>query len=189
LIAVCVCGQSETYEKHYSAIASDIYDQKVTLVPELQKRLKAIAPTDEEFVLAFANLSLTQAKIARYYFRELEKTANPSYEGWDPTNDETAVNLEHVLPKRKGSEWTSFDEESHKTYRNRLGNRLGNQCLLDASTNSALGNSLYSEKHAALLQSTFVTTRWAAEADEWSGEVIKVRQKRLASFASETWPL
>ena len=183
--ATVVGGQRGTYEKHYSSISRDIYAKTLTSVAELQKRLKAIAPTDEDFVTAFASLSLTQAKVARYYLREMEKAANTSYEGWDPTNDETAVNLEHVLPKRKGSEWDGFDEESHKTYRN----RLGNQCLLDAHTNSSLGNSHYSDKQEALKKSTFATNRWAAESDEWSAETIRNRQQKLAELAPETWPL
>ncbi len=183
--ATVVGGKRGTYEKHYSDIAKEIYRKALTRPDELKQRLKEIAPTDELFVEAFENLSLTQAKVARYYLRELEKTANPSAGDWDPSSDETTVNLEHVLPKRKGSEWENFDEESHRTYRN----RLGNQCLLNAKNNSTLGNTGFEDKVATLKDSCFVTTQWAAESGEWSGEVIRIRQVKLAKLAPQTWPL
>ena len=183
--ATVVGGQRGTYEKHYSSIASEVYKKSVTQVDELASKLRLIAPTDEVFIEAFENLSISKAKLARFFLRELEKTANPSTSGWDPVNDETEVNLEHILPKRKGNEWEGFDDESHKTYRN----RLGNQCLLNATTNSSIGNSCFSDKHAALSSSDYVTTKWAAESESWSGGLIKARQQRLAKLAPTTWPL
>jgi len=183
--ATVVGGRRGTYEAHYSAISSEIYEKRITAPAELLRKLRDIAPNDEEFFEAFKTLSLSQAKVARYLLRELEKATAGNTVEWNPTDDETVVNVEHVLPKRKGAEWAGFDAETHRTYRN----RLGNQCLIDAKINARIGNNSFADKLHHLKMSSFQTTQWAGESNEWTTETIRTRQEKLAKLAVEAWRL
>ena len=57
-------------------------------------------------------------------------------------NEETVINLEHILPENPSDEWKHLDAETARTnYK-----RLGNMVLLQATKNNAIGNKGFDEK-------------------------------------------
>jgi hypothetical protein len=61
--------------------------------------------------------------------------------------------------------------------------------LLQASKNTLIANSPFSDKKSVLKDSTFDFTRDVGKSKEWRKEDINARQKNLANWAVKTWPL
>ncbi|MDC1434108.1 HNH endonuclease family protein [Flavobacteriaceae bacterium] len=102
-----------------------------------------------------------------------------------PNNDETIVNLEHVLPKKLNDDWSGFDEDEHKLYFK----RLGNMTILNSRKNSRIGNKSFTEKTPIYEESEFVITSEIATNPTWTKELINSRQKQLSSDALKCWKM
>jgi len=92
--------------------------------------------------------------------------------------------IEHVLPESPGDDWQQFDEQQREasTY------RLGNMTLLDSNPNRRLGNTGFTERRRAYLESEFAITRKLAEEfDAWTVDKIGSRQGWMAKQASSIW--
>lgn len=111
-------------------------------------------------------------------------TAQGEKEPWYiPTSDPSVINLEHVLPKKPGTQWpqsTSGDAEIYC-------HRLGNQVLLRASENSGLQNSPFAQKKKVFVDCPYILTSQIAEFVDWTPDSIKSRQQNLADLAVKTW--
>jgi hypothetical protein len=92
--------------------------------------------------------------------------------------------LEHILPQSPSDGWDVSDEVAIGHYR-----RLGNLVLLQATVNSEIGNSSFSEKKKHLRESAFYLTSMVATEKEWGPIQIARRQQKLAELAKDTWPL
>ena len=131
-------------------------------------------------------MRISQDFIARYLLRALEMKAKGVSEPENiPNDEENVINVEHILPEHPENNWPNIDPEMASA----LYKRLGNMVLMQASKNSLIGNSTFSEKKKVLKDSAFALTNEVAKESKWEGKQIKERQARLARLAVETWPM
>jgi Protein of unknown function DUF262/Protein of unknown function (DUF1524) len=182
-----VGGRGGLLDRNYALLAALVGGRKITTARQLADvAVKDIVPNDSLFETSFATARVSQARLARYYLRALEKQRKKEDEPeWVPSDDEKAINLEHVLPENPGDEWPAVrTDDALAHYR-----RLGNLAILQAKRNSLLGNKGFAEKRETLGTSTFAWTSEIAKNEEWGPKQIEVRQRMLARVAVETWPL
>lgn len=173
-------------ERHYSERAREITAGEITTAAQLTKAMLTEVPTDAEFRDAFSVATVSQAYLARYYLRALEKAAAKEAEPeLVPNPNEEEINLEHVLPLKTEGNWPQFDGESEKAYQKRIGNLV----LLQFKVNSAQKSGPFSKKKTSLSQSKFKLTSEVGAAPKWDKKAIEIRQKELAELAIKTWPL
>jgi hypothetical protein len=173
-------------EKHYSDRAQDIHAGKIKTAAQLSKAMLDVAPSDGEFEKAVATTTVSQAYLARYYLRALEKqAAGETQPELVPNANEEEVTLEHVLPLKPESNWPQFDPESAKAYQRRLGNMV----LLQQKLNSSLRSSAFSRKRTVLAKSEYVLTSRVGKLGDWTPQAIDKRQRQLAELAVRAWPL
>jgi hypothetical protein len=178
--------RSGSVELPLAEAANLVYGEEIDSVAKLRTKLAAIIPTDRDFREACENARVSNSQLARYYLRSLEMAAKGEKEPWFmPTDDRSIINLEHVLPKKPEGNWPSFDEESVKSY----ANRLGNLALLRASNNSELESDAFSDKRVVYAASPYLLTNQIGELAEWTPEAITNRQRQLAQLAVKTWPI
>ena len=178
-------GRSGAVEESYAACAVKVVEGKITTAKEIFTEMKRIIPNDAVFEEEFAKARVSKTFLARYYLRALElyKKRQPDPE-WVP-NESTVINLEHVLPQNPGVGWSNIDVDTADAYYK----RLGNMALMQATKNSIIGNSKFSDKQAALKASTYFLTKEIGEESSWTQSEIDGRQKRLAQLAVKTWPI
>jgi len=173
-------------EETIAGAAHALFTQKIATLADIKKQLSAIIPSDPVFKLEFETAQVIKAILARYYLRSLEMAAKGEPEPWFfPVNDPSIINLEHVLPKKPGTNWPEFAAEEVEIY----ANRLGNQVLLRASDNSIVKNDPFANKKPVLAASPYVLTNQIANVGTWNVAAISGRQKRLAELALIAWPI
>ncbi len=178
-------GRGGLLDRHYGLRAQEIGTGQITTTKQLAKRMGDVVPADAVFESAFADARVSNAGLARYYLRALErKVKNQSDPELLPNEDEGSVNLEHILPENPGTEWNIDPETAMAYYK-----KIGNMALLRAQVNVALGNGSFADKKPHLAASELVLTAEAGAEDMWGAAQIIERQKRLARLAIETWPL
>ena len=144
-----------------------------------------VIPNDALFKTAFSQQRVSQAFLARYYLRALEQREKGLDEPeFVPTDDEQAVNLEHILPENPGKNWPDFDADSASAYYK----RLGNMAILHAKKNVLVGNGKFADKRQALKDSPYLLTSDVGKQPTWGPKQINERQAKLADLAVETWP-
>ena len=178
-------GRSESVEKIFSACAYEITTEKIKTAKDLQARVTAVIPSDRSFETEFATAKVFKAHLARYYLRALEMQAKNVPEPEFVPNEDTVINLEHILPENPGTGWATVDPEDAQAYYARIGNMV----LLQASVNSAIGNVGFAGKKPHFAKSQYMLTSMVAEKEDWGMEEIKDRQQKLAKIAVKTWPL
>jgi len=178
-------ARGETVEDAYASRAQDIAAKRIKTAKELAAALAPVVPSDAEFEAAFQVARVSKSYLARYYLRAMEMMAkgNPEPE-WLP-NDDSVINLEHVLPENPGANWPDIPPDSAAA----VYNRIGNLVLLQASKNSLVGNAHFDDKRATLKASTYLLTAEVGKCRKWSPKEIDERQTRLATLAVTTWPL
>ena len=153
---------------------------------DLKGKLNGMTPGDEEFRRAFEAARVSRAQLARYYLRALEMAAAGEREPWFmPTQDPTVINLEHILPKKPEGNWPQFSVDEAAMYVN----RLGNQVLLQASSNAALKSERFADKRRLYGTSPYRLTRMVADVEDWTPHHIARRQEELARLALIAWPV
>lgn len=182
---ICGGGRGGDMERNYCDMANSVHTGKVKNVTQLDAAAVGVVPTDAQFQAAFATARVNVAKLARYFLRSLERTAeNQPNPEWI-VNDSTAINLEHIMPSAPSDEWpnvTERDIESH-------GNRLGNHVLLQADINTQIDRHDFATKKEAYKKSSFSLTSHVAQAADWGVSQIESRQKVLAELAVKTWKI
>ena len=178
--------RSASVELPLATAAYDVFDGGITDVSKLKEVLSHITPSDGEFREATATTRVANAKLARYYLRSMEMTANNESEPWFvPTQDPSVINLEHILPKKPEGNWPQFMADEAATYVN----RLGNQVLLKAKDNSGLRSAPFASKQAVYTNSPYALTCSVSDAKDWTASAIDSRQRELADLAVQTWPV
>jgi hypothetical protein len=181
-----VGGRGGVLDKLWGTRAHDVESGKVKTAKELVAAMGDSVPSDLLFETHFADARVSATHLARYYLRALElqvkEEKEPSYV---PNDEETAINLEHILPESPQKGWSHLDEETATAYYKKIGNLV----LLQAKANTDAGNGPFAEKKKILGASGFVLTREVAESKTWGVDEIKARQKRLAVLAVKTWPM
>jgi hypothetical protein len=180
-----VGGRGGLLDRNYSVRAQEVSKQSIKNAAQLTTALDII-PSDVLFETSFSEVRISQDFIARYLLRALElKLKGDSEPENVPNDEESAINVEHILPEHPGSNWPNVDSEVASA----LYKRLGNMVLMQASKNSLIGNNSFSEKKKVLKESEFVLTSETAKQSQWEGTQIKQRQARLAKLAVQTWPI
>jgi hypothetical protein len=175
-----------TMERHYSDRAKDVQGGTIKTANKLQKAMKPIVPTDEQFRTAFATATVSTKYLARYYLRALEQTnSGQAQPELVPNPNEDEVNLEHVLPQKPGNSWPQFTADQALAY----SRRLGNMVLMASSSNSLASNAPFSDKKKYYAGSQFLLTKSISGLNEWTIGRIETRQQELADLAVETWNL
>jgi hypothetical protein len=177
--------RSGSVENPLAMTAKGVFDGTIETAQGLKKALASLTPTDQEFRSAFETARVSNAKLARYYLRSIELTAQSEAEPYFiPQNDQQIINLEHILPKKPEEHWPNWTEEDVRLYTT----RLGNLALLRASDNSKLKSEAFSEKKKVYAACPYELTSQVAGLDEWTRDTITQRQKKLAQIAVKTWP-
>jgi hypothetical protein len=172
-------------EQSYAEQSKQIYDGKITTTKELADALIKVIPSDSQFEAEFTLAQISKSKLARYLLRSLELKEKGNSEPEFVPNEETVINLEHVLPENPNADWTHIDAETARTYYKRLGNMV----LLQAAKNNAIGNKGFNEKKPILKTSAYILTSQVAKKSTWGANEIAERQKKLAELAVKTWSL
>jgi hypothetical protein len=180
-----VGGRGGLLDRNYSLRAQEVSNKTIKNAAQLTTALN-IVPSDALFEQAFSEVRVSQDFIARYLLRALEMKAKGSPEPENiPNDEENVINVEHILPEHPEDNWPNIDKDMASA----LHKRLGNMVLMQASKNSLIGNSAFSEKKKVLKESAFALTSEVAKESRWEAKQIKERQAELAKLAVETWPI
>jgi len=182
---ICGGGRGGDMERNYCDMANAIHTGKIKSVAEIDKAAVGIVPTDAQFESFFATARVNVSKLARYFLRSLERTAEGQKNPEWIVNDDAAINLEHVMPATPSVEWPNIQERDIESHANRLGNLV----LLQADINTEIDKHDFATKTKAYKKSTFQLTSHVAEAKEWGVKEIETRQKTLATLAVKTWKI
>ena len=180
-----VGGRGGMLDTQYSRRAHEIGRGEITKARELRDKMRKYVPSNEEFEQAFATAHISRNWLARYLIRAIEKTRkdlpHPEYVENKDAHD---VNLEHVLPLRPGPGWKVDPDlaDSLHTF-------IGNMALLSSNKNTEAANNSFDEKKSILAGSGYMFTKEIAACKDWGRDEILDRQRRMAGYASKTWPL
>lgn len=181
-----VGGRGGLLDTNYARVSLEIGSGVIKTAKALADSLANIAPSDEAFEAEFASARVSEASLARYYLRALEKSRNqlPSPEVM-PIEDRNKLTLEHVLPENPGSNWPAFTPDDAKAFCRRIGNLV----LMISTQNALVGNSSFAVKKPILFASGLALTKMVGKVANWTREEIAKRQQELAEEALKTWPI
>lgn len=188
IVRLTVSGtlSSGIFERQFSITAMKIRNDEIRNQNELLESLKTITPSDERFQEAFQTLTISNSSIAKYLLSTIENyRRNDKGSDLIPNNDETIVNLEHILPKNLTDKWSDFNEEEHKLFFK----RLGNMTILNSHKNSRIGNKSFGDKISVFSDSEFIITKEIAKSSVWNKESIIARQNQFALDAIKCWKM
>lgn len=174
-----------TIEKLYAELALLIRENKIRNATALLTELTKKVPTNAEFLDEFRNVRVSKDYLARFYLRQLERYSNGSLGGLVVSESTADITLEHILPETLTPQWALFDDDTHASNIN----RIGNLCLLAEDDNASLGNGSFAAKKKAYSSSSMSLTRVVAGEKNWTAKEIDARSAKLASLAVKTWPL
>ncbi len=188
IVRLIVSGtlSSGVFERHFSITAMKIRNEEIKNQDDLLEGLKSLTPSDERFKEAFQTFTISNSTIAKYILSTIENfRRNDQGSELIPNNDETVVNLEHILPKKMNENWSGFDEDEHKLYFK----RLGNMTILNSRKNSRIGNKSFEEKSPIFTDSEFIITKEISIDSQWTKKSISVRQNQFANDAINCWKM
>ncbi len=179
-------GRGGLLDRNYAQAAHEIGKKTIKTASELTNMLASIIPSDAAFQTAFSEARVSAAPLVRYYLRSLEK----KYKGeeqpeWVPSDEETVINLEHILPENPQNEWPHIAAETASVYYKRIGNMV----LMQAKDNSIIGNVAFDQKEPILAASPYAFTSMVGKYSKWGTVEIEDRQRILAEWAVKTWPI
>ena len=167
-------------------VSQDIHEKRIYNFDQFKEEMAPISYSDVEFTNAFSEYTTTNTVFARYLLRSIEQARKEESEPWYVLNeDANAITLEHILPKKPLNNWEAFSVEEHQYHVN----KLGNQTLMQASTNSHDQSSEFGSKIEGYSNSPYLITREVADCEDWTATSISERQKALAKTAKLAWPL
>jgi len=173
-------------DEGYAKLSNKIYIGEIKTTDDLKNEGASIVINDAAFKSAFETVRVGTAKLAKYYLRSLETTASGQEDPEFIPNDDSVINLEHILPssidERYWPDVTKSDAEAYLK-------RLGNMCLLKAKRNSDIGNLSFIEKKPTYKESAYQLTNQLASLSGWNTIEIENRQKIMADLAVKTWAI
>ncbi|MBL8188648.1 MAG: DUF262 domain-containing protein [Acidobacteria bacterium] len=179
-------GQNpKVQEGVYNKAARGIFTGAITKALQVERELKDVYPSDEEFVSAFSTKTLNakrSRKLVRYILYSLEnQLAAQAYNFEDDFGT-----IEHILPERPSPEWEEFfkpEEQASFVF------RLGNYTLLESGKNSTdCQNRLFLDKLPIYQTSKYQMTRQIAYP-EWTPSQVRSRQEQMAKWAKTVWKI
>jgi hypothetical protein len=98
------------------------------------------------------------------------------------------VTMEHILPRNpKGGLWRKHFRSDADVKAYAL--RLGNVTMLSSAHNQEVGIKDWPQKRLVLASSSFVLSRHAAKADEWTPRTIADRTEELIALLFRQWDI
>jgi len=160
---------------------------RIKKLQQLKNILKDLVPQDKEFKDAFGIATVSKEKLARYYLRAIENfKSGGNMPELIVNNNPDSVNLEHILPKKPGSNYPSFNAEQYESYLK----RIGNLTIMNTKLNNEQKSSKFTNKKTEYKKSKIEITKALAEYEgDWKPEYIEKRQNDLADLAIKTWSL
>ena len=187
-VRLMIAGSTRTgsVEEGIAEAAHEIFSGSLTTARDIKRKLSHLTPSDATFAAAFETATVSNRKLARYYLRSMELSAQGEREPWHiPNDDRSEINLEHVLPEKPEGNWPKFSDDEVKLYCK----RIGNLCLLRARDNSTAKSAGFSTKAPIYTQSPYELTKQIGTAHDWTVVEITDRQRTLAPIAVKTWPI
>jgi hypothetical protein len=176
-------GRGGTLEDAYAERAKEVSEGEIITAKKLASEMLSVVPSDVQFGSAFASATVSKSHLARYYLRALEMKIKGEPEPELVPNEDTVINLEHVMPVNPKKGWEHIPaDDATLNYR-----RIGNMVLLQASKNNELGNKPFPEKRPTLKASPYLLTKMVGQKSSWDIADIDERQWKLAKLAVETW--
>src|ERR1700730_15877058 len=166
-------------ETAYADRAAGVSSGKVSTSQALWETMKAIVPDDVTFKDKFAKATVSNANLAKYYLRVLERQSKSSDDETIVNPDQGKVNLEHILPRNPQKGWVPIPADQYPA----LVKRLGNLTLLATRLNSKAANAGFAEKKKHFEESAIKITRDLCGFSEWTANEIEARQDKLADLA------
>lgn len=159
------------------------------LFVKLEKELKSISPSFEEFKENFLELSYRQGEKSRQLIKYILEKIDAFKRKGAYKIDFDAVNIEHILPQNPGKEW-NLKKSEIKNYVN----KIGNLTLIKKEINSKVGNKSIKNKVKILKEESEVTItgeiidRIVKLSYKWGEKEILERQNELAELAyNKVW--
>jgi hypothetical protein len=180
---ICGSGGSGTLETAYSDRAKEVSDRKYKTASNLYTAMSGIVPDDKAFEARFATATVSNANLAKYYLRVIEHQKRATNEDELIVNPSETVNLEHVLPKTPGADWSHVTPADQKA----LLKRLGNLALLHIKRNARVGNASFDKKKEVFKDSAVQITKDICGFTCWDEAAITARQGDLARIAVKAW--
>jgi hypothetical protein len=180
---ICGSGGSGTLEAAYSERAKEVSDRKHKTSAELYAAMANIVPDDRTFQARFAQATVSNANLAKFYLRVIEQQKRAANEDELIVNPSEAVNLEHVLPKTSNSDWDHIPAADQKG----LLKRIGNLTLLTSKRNARIGNASFDKKKEVFKDSAVQITKEICSYATWDEAAINSRQAELAKLAVKAW--
>lgn len=168
-------------EKNFSGIAQQIAQEELADASAVIASIQELIISDEEFRVNFERFEVKKGNIIRYLLRKIHNHQN---EETRILEDNNAVHVEHIMPKkiRSADDW-KVDADQHELYVN----RLGNLTLLGQEYNLSAVNKDFESKKEIYQLSEIPMTEDLVAYREWGAEAIEERQKRFADAALEIW--
>ena len=158
---------------------------------ELEKELKAEAPSEAVFKDSFAKLAHRDTEDGRRLTKYILAKVNAHHQVTDEHSiDFNAVSIEHILPRTPSKGW-NLTKKAIKPYVH----RLGNLTLLSKRLNSKAQNATIPEKLPELQKSELPITKELVTLltelqGRWDEDTIATRQSQLADLAfRKIWAL
>ncbi len=171
-------------EKKFNEIAAALYAGGVGAVNDVVASLVEETPSDAEFLDYFiARRKPLVDKQARFILWKIEN--HFTGRGLRSIGRDQPT-LEHILPKNP--EFWNLTHEQAATYSEDL-HRLGNLTLLLQADNSSASNNSFAEKLLFYAKEDLSINQGLVGRDTWDHEAIMDRQREMAQWACETWPL
>lgn len=181
---ICGSGGSGTLETAYADRSAGVSSGKASTAQALWETMKAIVPDDVTFKDKFAKATVSNANLAKYYLRVLERQLKSADDETIVNPDQGKVNLEHILPRNPQKGWAHIPADQYPA----LVKRLGNLTLLATRLNSKAANADFAEKKKHFEKSAIKMTKDLCDFSQWTAKEIEARQDRLADLAVKAWP-
>lgn len=146
---------------------------------ELLSKVADFSPDSHAFRTAFETASVSRRATASYILRQIELEMRTTEEL--DVGPPSRVHVEHIYPQ------TPLEGEKLAQH-GLVINRLGNLTLLSSRLNTAIRNSVFSDKKPFYEQSELLVTKEISDSyNDWSINTIEQRQIALAEMAPDIW--
>jgi hypothetical protein len=144
--------------------------------------MRAVVPDDQTFESKFAQATVSNSNLAKYYLRVLDARARANDEEVI-VNPGIKVSLEHVLPRTSSPDWAHIPADQYPA----LVKRLGNLTLLGRRLNSKAANAGFAEKKQHFAKSDIQMSKELCQYTQWTAAEVDARQRALAKLAVKAW--